>query len=208
MPTSVKNIQGIGTERAYVEAEVTKENVREYCENWASGSDRMDTCLKENSVDIGKVQRAEANCPALTVQIGSGERYRFFKMGEDMEGVLPLGSILQTARSNAALVHATADQPRPISRCCVPELFLAGTASPTKKKGRVGIDLDASRRVVGNDFAAFLDQSNRLRFEPSPKLPSLQYAPPAPKKQLTRCLRTGCSWIATSFANFGKSQCA
>jgi hypothetical protein len=83
---SVKIIEGVGTEHAHVEGEVTKENVQEYCENSASGSDSMDACLKENSAEIGKVQRADANCTKLTVQPSSGERYRFFRMGEDYGG--------------------------------------------------------------------------------------------------------------------------
>jgi hypothetical protein len=49
----------------------------------------MDACLKENSAEIGKVQRADANCTTLTVQPSSGGRYRFFRMGEDYGGRAP-----------------------------------------------------------------------------------------------------------------------
>lgn len=89
MRASVKTIEGIGTEHAYVEAEVTKDDVRDYCENWTPEPDRMNTCLKENAVEIGKMQRADANCPALTVRPSSGGQYRFSKMGEDYGGRAP-----------------------------------------------------------------------------------------------------------------------
>ena len=41
MSATVKVIEGVGTERARVTAEVTTEDVRDYCENWYPGADRL-----------------------------------------------------------------------------------------------------------------------------------------------------------------------
>lgn len=54
MSATVKVIEGVGTERARVPAEVTTEDVRDYCENWYPGADRLAACMKDNSADLGK----------------------------------------------------------------------------------------------------------------------------------------------------------
>lgn len=79
---TVKAIEGIGTEHARVSAEVTSEDVRDYCENWNPDGERLAVCLKDNS-DIGKTQQASANCAELTVRPSSGGEYKFLKMVQD-----------------------------------------------------------------------------------------------------------------------------
>ena len=54
MSATVKVIEGVGTERARVTAEVTTEDVRDYCENWYPGAVRLAACMKDNLADLGK----------------------------------------------------------------------------------------------------------------------------------------------------------
>jgi hypothetical protein len=89
MSATIKSIEGIGTEHARVTAEVTLEDVRDYCENWHPGEDRLAACLKDSSSDIGKIQEASANCADLTVRPSSGGEYKFSRMGRDYGGPAP-----------------------------------------------------------------------------------------------------------------------
>jgi hypothetical protein len=98
MPATVKTIEGVGTTSAHVEAEITPGNVRDYCENWTFGSDRMPACVADNAAEIGKTQHAEADCSDLTVQPSSGGRYKFLKVAEDSGERLPIWKDVATSQ--------------------------------------------------------------------------------------------------------------
>jgi hypothetical protein len=98
MPATVKTIEGVSTTSAHVEAEITPDNVRDYCENWTFGSDRMPACMAENAAEIGKTQRAAADCSGLTVQPSSGGSYKFFKVAEDSGERVPVWKDVATGQ--------------------------------------------------------------------------------------------------------------
>jgi hypothetical protein len=89
MSATIKTIEGIGTDHARVTAEFSREDVRDYCENWYSGSDRIPACIKDNSGELGKMQEASANCAALIVRPSSGGEYKLLNTGTDSLGPDP-----------------------------------------------------------------------------------------------------------------------
>ena len=99
MPATIKTIEGVGTSGAHVEAQITRDNVRDYCENWAADSDRMPVCVAENAAEIGKTQHAAANCSDLTVQPSAGGHYKFLKVAEDSGERLPIWKDIATGQA-------------------------------------------------------------------------------------------------------------
>ena len=55
-------------------------------------------CIRENSGEVDKTLRAEANCSDLTVKPASGGSYRFFAMGEDYGGRAPTWTNLASGK--------------------------------------------------------------------------------------------------------------
>ena len=98
MSATIKTIEGVGTDHARVTAEVTSEDVRDYCENWYAGSDRVPACIKENSGELGKMQEANANCADLIVRPSSGGEYKFLSMGTDSFGSAPTWTDLASGK--------------------------------------------------------------------------------------------------------------
>jgi hypothetical protein len=98
MSATIKTIDGVGTDHARVTAEFTSEDVRDYCENWYSGLDRIPACIKDNSGELGKMQVASANCAALIVRPSSGGEYKLLNMGTDSFGPAPTWTNLASGK--------------------------------------------------------------------------------------------------------------
>jgi hypothetical protein len=95
---TVKTIEGVGTDHARVAAEVTNENVREYCDNWFAGSDRIPACVQDNAGELGKMQEASANWAALVVRPSSGGEYKLLNIGRDLFGPVLTWTDLATGK--------------------------------------------------------------------------------------------------------------
>lgn len=90
LSATIESLVGVGTAYAHVEARVTSDDVRLFCERGDDAPDAIDKCVKENAGEIGKALRAEANCKDLTVRPSGGGRFIFYKMGEDYGGPAPV----------------------------------------------------------------------------------------------------------------------
>jgi hypothetical protein len=101
VPASITSLEGVGTEHATVEARFTRQDIERYCRNEVTGApsaSRLSDCIRENSSELDKTLRAEANCSDLTVKPTSGGSYKFFVIGEDYGGRVPTWTNLATGK--------------------------------------------------------------------------------------------------------------
>ena len=97
---SITLLEGVGTEHATVEARISRQNIERYCQDEAGDTppSQLSDCIRENSGELNKTLRAEANCSDLTVKPASGGSYKFFAMGEDYGGRAPTWTDLASGK--------------------------------------------------------------------------------------------------------------
>jgi hypothetical protein len=88
---SITSLRGVDSQHATVEARINRQDIERYCadEGEDASSSRLSDCVRNNSSELNKTLRAEANCPNLTVKPASGGDYKFLAMGEDYGGRAP-----------------------------------------------------------------------------------------------------------------------
>jgi hypothetical protein len=92
MPASITSLEGVGTERATVEARFNPQDIVRYCQNESThepSAAELSDCIRQYSGEVGKMLRAEANCSDRTIKPTSSGSYKFFAMGEDYGGRAP-----------------------------------------------------------------------------------------------------------------------
>ncbi|SDO20738.1 hypothetical protein [Afipia sp. GAS231] len=97
---SITSIEGVGTEHAFVEARISKPDIEHYCsdEGLDTTAAQLAECIRDNSTNLRKTLRAEANCAALTIKPVSGGSYKFLAMGEDYGGRAPTWTDLTSGK--------------------------------------------------------------------------------------------------------------
>ena len=101
MPASITTLEGVGSNHAMVEARLGREDVERYCRDEAAAgpsTSQPADCIRENSGELDKTLRAEANCSDLTVKPTSGGSYKFLAMGEDYGGRAPTWTNLTSGK--------------------------------------------------------------------------------------------------------------
>jgi hypothetical protein len=87
---TTRSVEGGDTEDARIVAQISEEDIKDYCENEAFSENVAAQCVKEHAGEIGKYLRSTANCTSLTIGPSAGGRFRFYKMGEDYGGAAPV----------------------------------------------------------------------------------------------------------------------
>jgi hypothetical protein len=98
MSATVLGIDGLGSERARIKAEILEINIQDYCKNWNIDPGKVAACVAEYAKDKGSIQTASANCMAKTVEPSSGGAYRFVKLVKEQNYSKPTWIDAQTGK--------------------------------------------------------------------------------------------------------------